>query len=53
VLQNIEAILSKAGSSKEMVCKEFFGDPPPARSTIVGPRFPPGTLVGADAIAVL
>ena len=33
------------------VCKEFFADPPPARSTVVGPRYPPGTLVGADAIA--
>ena len=33
------------------VCAEFFADPKPARSTIVGPRYPPGTLVGADAIA--
>ena len=33
------------------VCKAFFADPAPARSTIVGPRYPPGTLVGADAIA--
>jgi 2-iminobutanoate/2-iminopropanoate deaminase len=35
------------------VCKAFFGDTPPARSTIQGARIPAGTLVGADAIAVL
>jgi 2-iminobutanoate/2-iminopropanoate deaminase len=39
---------------KEMneVFAEFFGEKPPARSTVQGARWPEGSLVAMDAIAV-
>ena len=30
---------------------EFFGDRPPARSTVCGPRWPEGSLVAIEAVA--
>ena len=33
-------------------CAEFFVDKPPARSTAVGPRWPEGSLVAIEAVAL-
>lgn len=35
------------------VFAEFFTDSPPARSTVQGERWPPGSLVAMEAIAVI
>ena len=70
VMQNLQAILTEAGSSFDRVVKttcfladldhfqrfnavyaRYFGDTPPARSTIQAGRLPAGALVEVECIA--